>query len=193
MRVVAMATEVAKGFGSLIGIRRGTEEPRYDVQDRSQGLEVRRYGPRIAAETTVVAEEERARDTGFRRLAGYIFGSNDTESKIAMTAPVSQSGGPGDSSVIRFYMPSKWTMPTLPTPMDRSVNLVEIPGETLAVLRFAGDRGRAAVAERSAELLRRLEATAWTSTGPPVAWFYDPPWTVPFRRRNEVAVPVTRR
>lgn len=193
MRVVTMATEAAKGVGSLVGIRSGTEEPRYDVHDRVHGLEVRRYGPRIAAETTVTADEERARDTGFRRLAGYIFGSNENKSKIAMTAPVSQSGGPGNSSVVRFYMPSRWTMPTLPTPMDRSVELVEVPGETLAVLRFTGDRGRGAVAERSAELLRKLEATAWTATGPPVAWFYDPPWTVPFRRRNEVAVPVAPR
>ena len=107
MRVAKMATETAKGAGALIGIRNGTEEPPYDVQDRTQGLEVRRYGPRIAAETTVTGEEERARDTGFRRLAGYIFGSNENKTKIAMTAPVSQAEGSGDSSVVRFFMPSK--------------------------------------------------------------------------------------
>ena len=193
MRVAKMATETAKGAGALIGIRNGTEEPPYDVQDRTQGLEVRRYGLRIAAETTVTGEEERARDTGFRRLAVYIFGSNENKTKIAMTAPVSQAEGSGDSSVVRFFMPWKWTMPALPSPVDSSVDLVEVPGETLAVLRFAGDRGPGAVAERTAELLRKLEAGAWTVTGQPVAWFYDPPWTLPFRRRNEVAVPVTRR
>ncbi|MFD3809804.1 SOUL family heme-binding protein [Rhodococcus sp. NPDC058639] len=193
MRVVNMVTGAAKGVGSAVGIRTGTEEPRYEVQAKTHGLEVRRYGPRIAAETTVHGDEERARDVGFRRLAGYIFGSNGSKSTIAMTAPVSQAGASDDSSVIRFYMPSKWAMEDLPDPADRSVELVEIQGETLAVLQFSGVRSRAAVAERTAELLRTLESTEWIAIGPPVAWFYDPPWTVPIRRRNEVAVPVAAR
>ena len=193
MRVVNMVTGAAKGVGSAVGIRTGTEEPRYEVQATTHGLEVRRYGRRIAAETTVHGDEERARDVGFRRLAGYIFGSNRGKSTIAMTAPVSQAGASDDSSVIRFFMPAKWAMEDLPDPEDRSVELVEIHDETMAVLQFSGDRSRAAVAERTVELLRTLEATEWLATGPPVAWFYDPPWTVPFRRRNEVAVPVAAR
>jgi hypothetical protein len=75
-------------------------------------------------------------------------------------------------------------------PNDPAVRLVEVPGETMAVLRFTGDRGAAAVAARQAELLRGLAGTAWAPQGEPVAWFYDPPWTLPWLRRNEVAVPV---
>ncbi|PRC55070.1 heme-binding protein, partial [Mycobacterium sp. ITM-2017-0098] len=68
---------------------------------------------------------------------------------------------------------------------------VEVPGETYAVLRFTGDRSPAAVAAKSDELLTALKAGGFQPTGEPVAWFYDPPWTLPFRRRNEVAVAVT--
>ncbi|EKT77345.1 SOUL heme-binding protein [Rhodococcus opacus M213] len=193
MGLVTIATDVAKGFGSLVGIRSGTEEPRYDVQEKIRGLEIRRYGPRVAAETTVPGDEESARNAGFRRLAGYIFGANVSKSKIAMTSPVSQVGGPSDSWVVRFYMPSKWTMEALPIPKDQNVELVEVPGETVAALRFTGDRGPGAVAARTAELLRALDDTAWIPNGEPVAWFYDPPWTIPFLRRNEVVVRVAAR
>ncbi len=212
MRLVSMVTELAKGVGSAAGIRSGTEEPSYEVQEQPHGLEIRRYGPRIAAQTTVSGDEDKVRNTGFRRLAGYIFGGNVGKSKIAMTSPVTQQTG-GDAAseriamtspvsqestdsgawVIRFYMPSEWTMETLPAPKDPAVELVEVPGETHAVLRFSGDRGPDAVAARTAELLSTLEKTMWAPNGEPLSWFYDPPWTLSFLRRNEVAVPVTRR
>lgn len=193
MRLVSRAIDLANGLGSLVGVRAGTEEPRHDIAERIHGLEIRRYAPRIAAETTVTGDEENARSTGFRRLAGYIFGSNTGKAKISMTAPVCQARRPGNSWVVRFYMPSQWTMSTLPTPENEKVELVEVPAETIAALRFTGNRGRAAVAARAAELLRDLEDTAWVAIGEPVAWFYDPPWTIPFLRRNEVAVPVAAR
>ena len=88
-------------------------------------------------------------------------------------------------------MPAKWSLVTLPEPDDDTVRLVEVPAQTFAVLRFSGDRGPAAVRERTDELLNTLRANDFTPSGEPVAWFYDPPWTVPFRRRNEVAVPIS--
>ena len=198
-QLVTTATQVAEAALGIVGIRVGTEEPPHDSERLTEGLEIRRYRPRIAAETTVEAPEEQARSEGFRRVARYIFGGNTGSEKIAMTAPVSQSSARGtkiemtapvsrtgddeNGWVIRFFMPSKWTMSTLPVPDDDRVRLVEVPAETVAVLRFTGDRGQAAVAARSAELLDAL--------GEPQAWFYDPPWTVPFRRRNEVVVPVS--
>ena len=113
--------------------------------------------------------------------------------KIAVTAPVAKTSGADGGSVVRFFMPAGWTMVTLPEPNDDEVGLVTVPGETVAVLRFTGDRGSAAVAARATELLDALKDTAFEPTGTPVGWFYDPPWTLPFRRRNEVAVPVAHR
>ncbi len=207
MRIIKLPTQIAESALSIVGIRIGTEEPHYISTPVDGRVEMRRYGPRIAAETTVAADEDRARNIGFRRLANYIFGANHRDEAIAMTAPVAQqsdrrgddiamtapvaqSRTPDEGWTIRFFMPSKWTMDTLPTPDDDNVALTTVPGETVAVLRFSGDRGPAAVAARTEELLEVLRGKGIDPTGEPVAWFYDPPWTLPFRRRNEIAVPV---
>jgi hypothetical protein len=81
-------------------------------------------------------------------------------------------------------------MATLPEPTDPSVRLVEVPPATLAVLRYTGFWGAETVAEKRDALVRGLKGSAYAPQGTPVAWFYDPPWTIPFLRRNEVAVPV---
>jgi hypothetical protein len=204
MRLIDIPGQAVESVLSIVGIRVGTEEPHYVAATLTDRVEIRRYGPRIAAETVVTADEERARNIGFRRLAGYIFGANHRDETIAMTAPVSQQSGDriamtapvaqtrgaDNRSVIRFFMPSKWTMATLPAPDDENVSLVEVPGETYAVLRFTGDRGPRAVDARTAELLDVLRDHDVATTGPAVAWFFDPPWTLPFRRRNEVAIPI---
>lgn len=199
------AAQVAEAGGTIVGIRTGTEEPPFTVQRRVGEVEIRRYGARIAAETSIEADEEPARNEGFRRLARYIFGGNTTQAKIAMTAPVAQQqgrkiamtapvatqrGGSGDW-VIRFFMPSEHSMDTLPNPNDERVRLVEVPAESVAVLRFSGVASPDAVAARTTELLDSLRGAGIETTGEPLTWFYDPPWTLPFRRRNEVVVGVT--
>jgi SOUL heme-binding protein len=190
MKITTFAGQVAESALSVVGIRIGTEEPHYVPTTVGDGIELRRYGPRIAAETTVAADEVRARSIGFRRLANYIFGANHRDEKISMTAPVAASRAADDRWTIRFFMPSKWTMDTLPAPDDDNVTLITVPGETVAVLRFSGDRSAGAVAAKSQELLEVLRYNGIEPIGEPVAWFYDPPWTLPFRRRNEIAVPV---
>jgi len=206
MKLTKLAEQVIESLVSVVGIRVGTEEPKYTRRQLTDTIEIRRYGPRIAAETTVVEDEERARNVGFRRLAGYIFGGNRSDQGISMTAPVSQqSTRAGDQIamtavvqspsadrgwVIRFFMPSKWTMENLPTPNDDQVRLVTVPSETVAVLRFSGDRSPEAVAARIGELLKTLQDNGINPTGEADAWFYDPPWTLPFRRRNEIAIGV---
>ena len=198
------AGQVAEAGGSIVGIRSGTEEPSYTVERRIGDVEIRRYGSRIAAETTIDANEEAARNEGFRRLARYIFGGNKGGKKIAMTAPVAQEQGQKIAMtapvaaqrgatgqwVIRFFMPSAQTMDTLPTPNDERVRLVHVPGEQMAVLRFSGAYKPEIVKARTEELLTTLRDNDVYAAGEPVAWFYDPPWTIPFRRRNEVAVSV---
>ncbi len=86
-----VAGQVAEAGGTIVGIRHGTEEPSFTVERRLGDVEIRRYGSRIAAETTIEANEEAARNEGFRRLARYIFGGNKGSTKIAMTAPVAQA------------------------------------------------------------------------------------------------------
>jgi hypothetical protein len=203
--VTAIALSLFTGLFSGAAARERVEEPAFTVLGSPAGLEIRQYGPRIAAETTVTGRNEKARNDGFGRLAGYIFGGNTTRTSIAMTAPVAQAsekiamtapvGQTPDGSGawrIQFIMPSQYTLDTLPIPRDPSVRLVAIEPETFAVLRFSGSTGDKAVAAQKAELLRRLAGSGWRAEGEPVAWFYDPPWRLPSQRRNEVAVQVVR-
>ncbi|MGI4952568.1 MAG: SOUL family heme-binding protein, partial [Janthinobacterium lividum] len=109
--------------------------------------------------------------------------------RIEMTAPVAQApAGAGWS--IRFYLPADIADP--PAPRDARVHIVTVPGETVAVLRFSGVASDGVIAAQRARLLGLLAPDAWVPSGPPVTWFYDPPWTLPPFRRNEVAVPVAR-
>ena len=197
------------GVGQLVGIRAGTEQPPYEVVGRVGDAEIRRYAPQIAAEAVVEGPVETARNEGFRRVAGYIFGDNTAKASVAMTAPVVQGREPsgGSQSIamtspvvqqpagaeswsIQFIMPSKYTMATLPQPNDPRVRLVEIPARTFAVVRFSGLGREDAVARHEKALDAALAGSSWRAVGEPVTWYYDPPWTVPFLRRNEVARPV---
>ena len=188
---------------SVFGIRSGTEEPRYTLVHQASGFEIRRYGPRVEISTVLATGENDARYQGFRRLAGYIFGGNKAHAKITMTAPVAQNAEKiamtapvaeqrDDSGRwrIAFYAPSTYTLESMPIPEDPAVELRTAPGIVVAVRRFSGDRSPAAVARETQNLLRELEGSGWKASGPSFDWFYDPPWTLPFLRRNEVGVPV---
>jgi hypothetical protein len=191
---------------SVVGIRSGTEEPHYTVVQTVGAVEIRRYGERVAIETAVDADEMDARSRGFQRLASYIFGKNRARTTIAMTAPVSQAretiamtapvAQDRDAAGrwrIRFFAPSAYTVDTMPAPDDPAVSVVAVPAQTIAVFKFTGSRSPDAIAAHRTMLLDCLAGTGWTPQGEAVAWFYDPPWTIPFLRRNEVAVAVARR
>jgi len=111
--ILSMPVRLLELSGSVVGIRLGTEEPRYTVVQQIPGAEIRHYGPRIAAETTVAASEEAARNLGFRSLARYIFGANHATAKIAMTAPVAQEPRSARGEKITMTAPCpSWPAPT---------------------------------------------------------------------------------
>ena len=196
---MALLASLALAACSVVGVRSGTEEPSYAVMATEGEVEIRQYGPRAAAETTVDATELAARSEGFQRLAGYIFGRNAGSSKISMTAPVAQSAAQTiamtapvaqDGSVIRFFLPAALAADTAPRPLDDRVRIVTVPGEMVAVLRYSGSTRPDAVADQKARLLQALKSGPWVADGTPFSWFYDPPWTLPPLRRNEAVVRV---
>jgi SOUL heme-binding protein len=209
--LMGLARGLVSAAGAVAGVRHGTEEPTYTAEHVTSRVEIRHYGPRIAAETSVTADEVAARSDGFRRLAGYIFGGNQAREKIAMTAPVAQqhsavrgqripmtapvseSATANGEWLIRFFMPAGESLDSLPRPNDQAVQLVAVPAETVAVRRFSGSTSSQAVARETAQLRRTLAEMGFEPIGVPVAWFYDPPWTLPVLRRNEIAIPVEPR
>jgi len=182
------------------------EHPRYAVVSSAGDIEIRDYAPLIVARTDVAGERSAAINEGFRRLAGFIFGDNDARGKIAMTAPVTQqasekipmtapvgqaSAGPGVWTVT-FTMPSASTRDSLPRPNNPDVTLVEIPGRRMAAIRFPGLVDDRDLAANETKLRTFLSEKGLTARGGAQYAFYDPPWTLPFNRRNEVLVEVAR-
>lgn len=179
------------------------EKPSYEVLESDGQLELRRYEPYIVAETVVDAEFERAGNEGFRRLADYIFGNNRTQQKLAMTAPVSQTTSEkiamtapvsmhrqGKLYRITFMMPSKYTLETLPEPVNPEVHLREIPGGLVAAIRYRGTWSQQRYKAHRTELESWIEAHGWSATGEPVFARYDPPFKPWFLRRNEILIPL---
>lgn len=191
---------------SIFGIRSVYEQPPYEVVQRlGADIEIRRYQPRLAAQTRVEGlEGDAATNEGFKRLAGYIFGRNQEKADVAMTSPVArqtsrdiamtvpvESGRtvPGGMTM-RFFLPSKLSLDTAPTPLDSRIEIVMLPAETMAALTFSGRLTRSVQEDCTNRLMGELAAAGWRASGTPVTLAYDPPFTIPFLRRNEIAVAV---
>lgn len=181
------------------------EEPKYSLVSQSAPFEVRDYPGMIAAEVTVSGSRDTAMNAGFRLIADYIFGNNTQKAKVAMTAPVTQSAkssekiamtapvtqsGEGGVWTVRFIMPARYTLETLPTPNDERVRLVPLPAQRFAVIRFSGTVGAKDIAEKTQQLMEWTHANGLTPKGEVTLARYDPPWTPWFMRRNELMIPV---
>ena len=161
------------------------EEPDWQLIGNLEGVELRQYAPSIQAQTSLKGSGETS--AGFRRLAGFIFGGNDQKQQIAMTAPVAETLG-NASPVMAFTMPSAYDVKDLPLPNDNSVSVVEVPERKLAVISFSGWATKAKIERKSRELLAILERQGIEVIGGPSLHQYNPPWTPPFMRRNEIVV-----
>ena len=162
------------------------EEPVYQVEKawETEQIEIRAYAPRVMAVTEMTEDS----NGGFRVLAGYIFGGNAEEQEIAMTAPVQQSME-GDREMA-FMMPAEYALEDLPEPEDQRVSFREAPAYTAAVIQFSGWASAEKADENWQQLRQFLIAEGIDITGEPTLNQYNPPWTLPFMRRNEIIVPV---
>ena len=169
---------------------KGYEQPPYRVAQADGAFELRDYGSHLVAEVQVRGTRDGAIGTGFRKLAGYIFGGNDRGEKIAMTVPVAQSPQEDGIWTIRFMMPASFRPETLPAPKDGSIRFVTVAPERQVALSFTGLRGDRVIEEKAAELRDWAASRGLTITAGPHFYFYDGPMTLPWNRRNEVAFTV---
>ena len=186
-----------------------TEEPKFELLLKEDSFEVRRYAPQIIAEATVDGDMDSASNRGFRLIADYIFGNNQKANiamtapvvveperiseKIAMTAPVSAEPQNEEGSMagamrwrIHFVMPSQYSMATLPKPVNSLVSLREIPAKTFATINYTGFNTDTSVQEQTDQLANWIKAKKLVAIGKPQLARYNPPWTLPFLRRNEI-------
>ena len=179
-------------FFSLSGIVLAIETPDYEIIDTLPNLvEVRKYDGATIASTTVASGIRESGNIGFRRLAGYIFGDNELNKKIKMTAPVIQQKKSEESYEVVFFLPKDLSAP--PRPLNRDVSIKEINME-VAVLAYKGGWKVKTYEENLETLKSRLaENEKWEISGDPIWARYDPPWWPPFLRSNEIMLPVVRR
>lgn len=175
---------VTSGFSQMAN---SIEEPSYELVRAIGDVEIRRYGPAIQAVTDL--PDSSSSSAGFRRLAGFIFGGNERDQAISMTAPVQESLGAAQPTMA-FTMPAQYTMEELPTPSDGRVTLHDVPARTVAVVTFSGWATRGRVATYQSQLLEALKANAIATLGDSSLNQYNPPWTLPFLRRNEVMIEI---
>lgn len=177
-----------------------TEEPDFQVIQKFGDVELRRYSGYAVAEVVVPGPSGEAGNQAFPILAGYIFGKNKGERKLAMTAPVTQSASPvklemtapvtqaaaAGGFVVQFVLPKDVTQATAPEPLDPRVHLRDVPASRVAVIRFSGLWSESNYNDHLAQLQAALRAANMAWSGEPVYSRYDPPFTPWFMRRNEI-------
>ncbi len=193
---------------SLFG--KGSEEqPSYQVILKQENKEIRKYNSHIIAKTTISGSFKDAQSEGFRILAGYIFGKNKSQQKIAMTAPVVQksesekismtapvliASNENKSWTMTFSMPSQFTIETLPVPTDKRVQIEKVEERFVAAITFSGFWGESKNAEEAKKLKEWMKGNQeYELISEAMFAGYNPPWTLPFLRRNEMLIELRRK
>ena len=169
-----------------------TEEPEYEVLRKTDAYEIRKYAPYIVAEVDVEGDAGSAGGKAFRILAGYIFGDNQDDERMNMTAPVEsqQAASDTDLHTYAFVMESKYTMETLPRPNDSRIRLKRVEPKTVAAVRYSGRWTDKNYRRHLAEFERALSSDGVATQGEPMLARYDSPFTPWFMRRNEIMLEI---
>ena len=188
---------------SLFG--KGSEEqPSYQLVLKEDNKEIRKYDSYIIAKTTISGSFKDAQSEGFRILAGYIFGKNKSQQKMSMTAPVIQksenekismtapvviASNENKSWTMTFSMPSQFTLETLPVPIDTRVKIEKVESRFVAAITYSGFWGESKNAEEAKKLTEWMKGHGeYELISEPMFAGYNPPWTLPFLRRNEMLI-----
>ena len=187
---------------AMVGpIMSDVEKPKYQATALVNEIELRSYDPMLVAVVQVSGNRKDAISEGFRVLADYIFGNNTLDQNISMTAPVEQQAGQKISMtapvqqqqrkhswMISFVMPKKFTLKTIPKPNNEMVKINEVPAQRFITIRFSGSNSDDNIRQNERALFNYITQNKINVTGEPKYAFYNPPWTLPFMRRNEIMV-----
>ncbi len=181
------------------------DEPEFNSTFKDENLEIREYAPKILAQVSVLGDFDEASSKGFKLLADFIFGNNisiDGSSKIDMTAPVvivpvSEiinmtapviTEGVNNEWVVSFVMPKEYSLNTLPKPNNKNITITSLPAEKYAVIVFSGLVRKSNYDEQVNLLERFILKKKLKTIGLVQIARYNPPWTLPFFRRNELMI-----
>ena len=184
-----------------------TEEPKFTSSTQEPPFEIRLYDPNLVAEVLVEGSRDEASNKGFRLIADFIFGNNEgvqkesqkiamtvpvtiEPKKIAMTVPVTVDQSDEKNWRIQFVMPKEYTMETLPKPKNSLVKIREVPSKRYAVIIFSGLNNPEKIENNTQQLKAWMESKQLTAIGTPQLARYNPPWTLPPWRRNEIMIEI---
>lgn len=197
--IILIVATILVGALATGPIMSNVETPSYKVIQSKGKIEIREFDPMVIAEVQVVGRRKDAISSGFKLLADYIFGNNisqeniDTTAtiqqpaseKIAMTAPVQQQLA-NDSWLVSFVMPSEYNLEDLPKPKNIEVKLKNVPVKRFVTIQFSGTSSDENLAKHKKLLVEFIKNNSISVTGTSKYAFYNPPWTLPLMRRNEV-------
>jgi translation initiation factor 1 (eIF-1/SUI1) len=165
-----------------------TETPKYQLIEKYDQFEVRKY-PKMILATTVMGHGKYSRKSvdGFRTVASYIFGGNDQNKQISMTAPVMASMG--DTMRMSFIMPSIYKLEELPSPTNENVEIQIQPERLMAIISFGGFANDYDIKYYTKKLKEQLVKEGFLVDGKVYFQGYDPPFQL-FNRTNEVAIEI---
>ncbi|MBP7710635.1 MAG: heme-binding protein [Rickettsiales bacterium] len=183
------------------GSYRGYETATYEVSKKINNFEIRKYPPILVAEVEVEGTRTEAAKKGFRVLASYIFGSNaskqkvamtspvlqkEVSEKIAMTSPVRQISSSQKKWRVQFAMPKKYTLENLPKPENDKIKFKVLGKKTVVAIRFSGKWSNQLFDAKKQELAAFVAQNKMKKIGQPIISYYDDPFTFPWNRRNEI-------
>jgi effector-binding domain-containing protein len=183
------------------------EEPKFTSSDMEAPFEIRQYESMLIAEVMVEGTRDEASNKGFRLIADFIFGNNEGTQKdsqkiamtapvtveprkIAMTAPVTVDQSDEKNWRVQFVMPKEYTMETLPKPKNSLVKIKEIPSKRYAVMVFSGLNNPEKIENNTKQLRTWISEKHLNVIGSPQLARYNPPWTLPPWRRNEILIEI---
>ena len=171
------------------------ETTKYQVIKRVGDLEIRKYPPLILASTSAASDDNSA----FMIIANFIFGNNKSNKKISMTAPVITSEKIAMTTPVitsrkgykmSFVMPSNYTLKTLPEPLTKKIKIETQKSRKIAVLRFTGFTYESKLKKLQEVLIKELAKNKIKTKGSVFLMRYNSPWSIPFLRRNELAIEI---
>ena len=175
-------------FQSFMSINK-TEQQKYTLVKEYKDFEIRFYpSATIATINSDAKTYKELASPGFRKLASYIFGGNEANKKISMTAPVHMDINDSVSKM-SFVMPSTYTKENLPKPNDHNVNIEKTPDEYVAVIKFGGYASDKDLKLFSEKLQNLLKENNIISYGNFRFFGYNPPYQF-INRRNEIVIAV---
>lgn len=206
MKALIVVLAVVIILAALSGnIMSHVEQPDYKLVTSKGEIEIRDYAPMILAEVEVSGERKQAINEGFKILADYIFGNNISNKKVEMTAPVTNELSEKMSMTapvtqepymgkwkVRFVMPKKYSLETLPKPNSKEVVLIPLPAKRFAAIRFSGFADDENIKQHQEKLEAYILEEKLKPIGGAILAFYNPPWTLPFLRRNEIMIEIGR-